>query len=164
MAEFVKGLSSLRRKLAKLGNPTDRRTADQVGKTIVKETKNRIAKGTSPVAGEKNYPAYSSSYKDQIRRGRGAFRNKRIRPINLKLTGKMLNALKHRVKKTQTLGFATIVGFFSAKQSDKVQFNRDNGRNPWPQPSEGETFKAGINKKIKDIYLKKIRSITRSKA
>ena len=77
---------------------------------------NRIATGNSPVQGKGKFAPYSRSYKDSIKGNtsfrtiegkvipyrpafnsdRDKFRGKQIRPVNLKITGKMLKSLKIR--------------------------------------------------------------------
>ena len=52
--------------------------------------KNNILKGVSPVDGKGDFPDYSESYKKQIKRSLGAF-GKKVKPVNLKLSGQMLS-------------------------------------------------------------------------
>ena len=49
-----------------------------------------ILKGKSPIQGQGKFKKYSDSYKRDIRRRLKAF-GKRVRPVNLKLSGQMLS-------------------------------------------------------------------------
>jgi hypothetical protein len=70
-----------------------------------------IQKGISPVnmrdaypkntGGKSRYIQYSDSYKKKIKRGGEDMMGKRQRPINLKLSGKMLNSLKAKITKNE---------------------------------------------------------------
>jgi len=59
-------------------------------KGIKEDVLRRIKRGSSPVAGEGKYQKYSDSYKKQIK----YIKNKNVRPVNLKVTGKMLDSFK----------------------------------------------------------------------
>jgi hypothetical protein len=64
-----------------------------------------IQKGLSPVQGRGRYTGYSESYKSQM--GRGRYKTKRRRPVNLTLTGKMLRSIKSRqTNKGETIWFS----------------------------------------------------------
>lgn len=65
---------------------------------IKRNIKALIAKGISPVKGQGSFVPYSESYKKQIKSGR--YPGKKIRPINLKLSGKMLRSLISRTTQT----------------------------------------------------------------
>ena len=58
-----------------------------------KEITESIERGVSPVKGQGRFVQYSESYKDEIRAGRFRDLGKRIRPVNLKLTGELLKSL-----------------------------------------------------------------------
>ena len=61
-----------------------------------------IERGASPVEKENRFVKYSDSYTKAIKEGRHG--NKKLRPVNLKLSGEMLASIKS--KKTST-GFST---------------------------------------------------------
>lgn len=77
----------------------DRTTASKVGKAVVGESKDFISKGFSPVRGNGRFKAYAAQrnqgegpyYPDTVK---GKYPSKRTRPVNLKLSGEMLNHLK----------------------------------------------------------------------
>jgi len=62
------------------------------------EIKQSIERGVSPVKGEGRFAKYSESYGDAIKAGK--YKPKRVRPVNLKLTGVLLNSLKVLVIKS----------------------------------------------------------------
>lgn len=74
---------------------------------IVNEIKDQLAKGISPVdkgglsrkstGGSVRFVKYSDSYSDAI--DKGYHTNKRKRPVNLWLTGDMINSLKAKIVK-----------------------------------------------------------------
>ena len=116
-------------------------------KTLVKKLiLERIGKGLSPVKGKGAYQKYSDSYKKGIRQGRYSSFSKRIRPINLELTGKMLRSIKARVSGT------TISVWFTDKKAK--WHNKGMGRNPERRmiPLENEVFSSKITKELeKDL-------------
>jgi hypothetical protein len=63
------------------------------------EIKDSISKGISPVEGEGRFQGYSDSYLEQIKKQTGYLKGsgKRKRPVNLFVTGTMLNSLKKRI-------------------------------------------------------------------
>ena len=106
-----------------------------------------IESGMSPVKGKGEYGKYSDSYKKQIRGGK--YPGKKIRPINLKLTGDMLKSLKLKLRKT---GFTL---FFSDPKAD---YHNNIGagksrviRRMLPKKGTGETLKRTITKPIRDL-------------
>ena len=117
--------------------------------TVATETKRLMLAdvriGRSPVAGQGQFKAYSKSYKKAIRSGRYSRLGKQSRPVNLKLSGKMLNSFK--IRKTQK-GFTI---FASDKKMD--WHNRGIPSNNLPKrqvfPSEGgQTLNRNIITKL----------------
>lgn len=66
--------------------------ATELKTTIVKT----IQSGMSPVEGVGRYKGYSESYSEAIREGRYRQYGKKLRPINLTLSGTMLRSIKAR--------------------------------------------------------------------
>jgi hypothetical protein len=62
-----------------------------------KEIVKSIERGVSPVKGFGRFVKYSTAYLDKIRSG--TYRSKRIRPVNLKLTGELLKSLSVSITK-----------------------------------------------------------------
>lgn len=70
--------------------------------TLGPELEQQITSGLSPVAGVGRFPDYSDSYKDEIERSDGVIKGtdgqfwtgKKLRPVNLKVSGAMLKSLR----------------------------------------------------------------------
>ena len=118
----------------------------KVKPVIKKEIQSRIAKGQSPVAGAKAYTKYSDGYKKAITKKLGPTFGKKIRPVNLKLSGRMLKSLSVR---------ATIKGIVVYFTSGIHKYHNGEGRvRRATLPLEGEKFKRPIRKKMSDLYIK----------
>lgn len=93
MAGNSRGATQLKRKLDKMIDDLKGKrassNADFIGKAIVKEMKALIATGKSPITG-KSFPAYKNP-----KRYPGKLKS--ARPVNLRLTGRFLAALAHKV-------------------------------------------------------------------
>jgi len=115
-------------------------------KEIKVEMLEYISKGKSPVEGEGNYEKYSDSYKKQIRKSLSKKYGKKIRPVNLKLTGAMLKSLKSR---------ATIKGISVWFSSKIAKYHNGDGRvRRALLPRDNERFNRPIRNKLADIYIK----------
>lgn len=117
------------KKLKRLKRPVSVNDAKLIGSTIAEEMKNQISKGISPIAGKGRFEGYRGGYKDRIKEYKNVRVNRRgypkkLRPINLKLTGKFLKGLKHWTRGGFLGGFAAIVGF---KTSDKLSVKKERG-------------------------------------
>jgi hypothetical protein len=102
-----------------------------------------IKKGKSPVAGKGKFKKYSESYKKAIRKRLFVF-GKRIRPVNIMLSGHLLSTFFVKVnKRTLSIGF-----------KDEVAEWINGGTNKMPRrpllPTEGnEVFNKNIKKDIR---------------
>lgn len=104
---------------------------------IKKEINSRIDKGVSPVSGQPNYKKYSPKYKIG-----------RKRPVNLKDTGKMRKTLTAKSIKDGISVFFT---------SPIHKYHNGEGRvrrATLPIDSKGETFKNGIKKNLRNLFIK----------
>lgn len=96
--------------------------------TIIRdEILERIAKGRSPVKNGGNFEKYSDSYKKQIRRRR--YPGKSIRPVNLKLSGKMLKSLFVKIRSNAarlvyTIGFNSEIAEYHNDGTNKMPARR----------------------------------------
>lgn len=104
-----------------------------------------ISKGISPVKGERRFMPYSESYLEAIAADR--YPNKKKRPVNLELTGKMLDSLYIRANKD-----AVEIGF----TDPKAEFHNTLGagkkkaiRRLLPT-NGGEVFTKVLDDKVKD--------------
>ena len=146
----LKGISKIKKAL---GNKA---LYKNIGSTAVSEIKRTIARGYSPVKGEGKFKPYSRSYLNQINNGYGmpGRYGKKPLPVNMELSGKMMNSLKYSVK----AGFISI--FFTDKKA--VYHNTEGaGRSKVIRrllPTEpGEEPSTRIKSKIKE-ELTKIRN------
>ena len=120
-------------------------TTKNFANDLKKEVLNSISQGKSPVAGEGPYQKYSDSYKKQFRR-----LGKTARPVNLKVTGKMLNSFKVR---------ALINGFVLWFTSPIAKYHNGEGRvDRIMLPGEGQTFNKNIIAKLRKRYARMVRS------
>lgn len=135
----------LQKALKDASKPIDQATAKRVGIDVVKAMKAQILNGNSPIEGDGKFPAYKNPKKYP-----GKLKSRS--PVNLKLSGKFLNALKADVE-NGTYGQSTTI-YYSGKEQVKEQGHREEAnRQPYRPtiPSEkNETF----IKVIREIYLK----------
>lgn len=149
-----KELKKLKKSLSKI-NP------DPMGRAIVKEMKDMIGKGISPIRGKGRFPGYKDSYKKRIKKQRGEFKGKRQRPVNLKLTGDMLDALKHKSKKGKRAKLE--IGYFDEDEAIKERGHREGANKQLKRPTvplqRREQFAARIQRIIRlevDKIIKKL--------
>lgn len=112
--------------------------------------KDSILKGKSPVQG-KRFDGYSESYKEAIKDKRYVMFDKKQRPVNLKLSGEMLESIK--VTANQKSGKIKI------EFTDQKAKWHNNGSGNLPErrifPKPGEDWSRLIKNKIRDA-LKKV--------
>ncbi len=120
-----------------------------------------ISKGISPVerggkdstSGQARYEPYSDSYKDRIK----YIPNKKERPVNLKVTGKLHKSLKSRLTKNG-------VAFWFSDKKAKYHDKEGAGKSKVIRrmlPRKGEQFSKTITKKIFDILEKAVKKAAR---
>ena len=171
-ASFDKGASQrLQNKLKRLQTPITNTTANKLGKTIVAEMKKMISKGISPIKGQGRFDAYKGEYKKRIAKygyitNKDGKHSKRLRPVNLKLSGKFLKSLKHKVVKGRNGGFGVSVGYRSKDSFKKERGHREKANNQAfrptiPQAGAKEQWAARIQEiiiRFFDLDVKKITS------
>lgn len=109
-----------------------------------------ISKGISPVKGEGRFKKYSDVYRDAIKKGR--YPGKRQRPVNLKLTGELLNSLKVETKQNK------IIIRFNNPLAD-IHTNQGAGKSKTIRkmlPQDGEVFSDVIFEEIIKILEEKL--------
>jgi hypothetical protein len=120
-------------------------------KYLKREIPATIQSGNTPVQGGKFKKTYSDSYKKQIRAGR--FPGKRLRPVNLTVTGKMLRSLKSRRTKS---GISMFFSSGIAKYHDRLGAGKSRViRRMLPRGNEEFIFK--IRNKVRNIFAKAFR-------
>lgn len=88
----------------------------------------------------------------------GQYKDKRIRPVNLHLSGEMLNDLKFNLVQGK-YGFAIEVGYFTSLSAKKESGHREGvggqpSRPTIPDSSRGEFFAVRISRLLKESFLK----------
>jgi hypothetical protein len=166
---------SLNGKLGKLVREGPRQPElKDAGEVAVTAIKKLIASGTSPVEGFGRYDAYGAQRnKIKGKKARGYplnvqkdFPNKKVRPVNLFLSGEMLDALGFQVKfRLQSFKTRLSIGFFgniSKSLREKID-TAQNGNilKNIPQrkilPGPGETFTISIQRAIKNALVESIK-------
>jgi hypothetical protein len=141
--------------------------ANQLGPIIIQQMKNLIAKGSSPVKGVGRFVAYKgvasikegkSQYSVYPYSAMKEYPDKKVRPVNLSLTGAMLSFLSFRLD-----GSILEVGILpDAPNKQKViaRVHNTGERPDIPQrqfiPDDGEEFTVTIMAVIKKLYRKRI--------
>lgn len=127
---------------------------------IMDEIKSLISKGISPVKGFGRFEAYKAQARKtkgkSSQAGRGypysvmkKYPDKKVRPVNLKLTGDMLNALVWEI-----FAGKIKIGIFDKTQKEKAALHQE-GSDSVPQrrfipSSKGEDFTISVRRVIKE--------------
>lgn len=138
-----------------------------VNKFIKQAMIESIERGVSPVnqggkspkqdGGRLRFQKYSESYTDQIKKKQTGESGKRQRPVNLKLSGKLLRSIKSKVFRDYVRVWFTDG---KAKYHDKLGAGKSKViRRMAPNPKNGERFNTGITRRIKQAYLAAFKSI-----
>jgi len=126
-----------------------KQSAKKMGKLLLKESLKSVEKGKSPVKG-KRFPNYSQAYRDAISDGRYSRYGKKLRPVNLNLSGKMLKS--GRVRLTNK-GFQI---YFTDKKAPWI----NEGTNKMPArrfiPLKSEDYTKRIYQNLEKILAKNI--------
>lgn len=144
-----------------IDNFVDGTTASAIGRTVTETAKEMIASGQSPVRGYGRFDGYSDSYKKDIKGTLGKRYRKTVRPVNLLLTGEMLDGYDFEIR-----GDSVFVGMVKGSEARKeiAGFHNDGTPN-MPQrkivPSDGEEWAVTIMREIRDIYGKRLSEIIR---
>jgi len=128
-------------------------------RAVVNEIRKSILRGVTPVKGvtPRRFEKYSDSYKDAIESGQVVGKS-RVRPVNLKVTGKLLRDLKSKRKGTKIIVFfdnvlADIHNRLGAGKAKTI-------RRILPT-KEGEELSTNIMKNLRRILVKTVRKILR---
>ena len=128
-----------------------RQAADQLKKDVVETIKT----GNSPVKGFRRFQSYSASYRQAINKGRYKSYNKRLRPVNLTLSGRMLKSLAARL---------TTKGFMLYFTSRLVKYHNEQGAGKSKTirrilPRGTEIFKQSVMLKSIDLITKSVENL-----
>lgn len=124
---------------------------NEIGATIVDEMKSEIASGNSPIDGHGAFPAYKRPEKYPGKR-------KPARPVNLELTGQMLNSLQYRINQAKI----AITILYRTKKAQLKELGHREGANDQPKrptiPDGNEQLSKAITKKVQMIIDKTLRT------
>lgn len=135
-----------------------KRDAERLGTLIIQEMILAISKGISPITGSSistRMKAYRGSYKDQIKEGIKKNPGKKLRPINLTLSGKFLNDLKITGYSQEEGGVFPIVGFEEGLSAQKERGHREGVNNSEKRPiipQDSENLSRSIRARIIDFF------------
>ena len=118
-----------------------------------------IGKGLSPVAGWGRYDEYSSSYQAAIKGGQYA--GKKVRPVNLYLTGKLRKSQRVGTR-TKEGGEVVTVSYTDKKaayHNDGIPTKRGVIRRPLIPTKPGEKFSRTIDRRLYEIAKKSVAKI-----
>jgi hypothetical protein len=167
-----KAVDRLTKKLKSLKAPVSQRDAKQIGKITLKEMKSLIKSGISPIRGIGKMPRYGGSYARQIKRKgyvsvKGKKVSKKMRPVNLKLTGAFLSNLKARVVKVAS-GFGVSIGYRKRSEQLKERGHREMANNQAfrptiPQSDQNEEFSVRIQRAVIKVLSEAIKRVSKKK-
>lgn len=119
-----------------------------------------ILKGISPVEGEGRFESYSDSYKDAIDQGRYSKYSKKKLPVNLKLSGKMLDSFFVDTKEIKN---KIVIGFehYLAEIHSKLGAGKSKVIRKMLPLKKGEEFKTSIRNGIIKLVKNELSKILR---
>lgn len=126
--------------------PLPRTTLQRIGNSVVSQMKTFISRGISPIRGQRRFPAYKPSYQNAIKKGYLKF-DKRVRPVNLRLSGDFLSDLRATV-----LAKSIEIGYRSQKSVEK-EFGHRVGANSQRKRPTIPTGREQFNATITDLIL-----------
>ena len=135
------------------------RSLEEIGKVAVKEMRISLERGISPVRGERRFQKYSESYTKAIKAG-WLEHSKNVRPVNLILSGRMVNAITYKAQKGKLE-----VGIWDPEMVELASYHQE-GTEKMPQrkfipDTSGEYLTVTIDRalinKLKDLIKESIR-------
>lgn len=154
----AQSIAAIARKLEELKKPIDQDTADEIGQEVVREMKDQISKGISPIKGNGRFPRYKNPDKYPKRK-------KPNTPVNLYLGGEFQDSLTHESKQSKS-GYKTEIFYEGSDQDDKESGHREgvHGQPKRPTIPQGtEDFSERIRRVFSKIYRDRINSIIGNK-
>jgi hypothetical protein len=139
---------------------SQKKTFEKAGNDAIKEIKELVAKGNSPIKGEGRFPAYKNPKTGYPATVRNKYPSKKSRPVNLYLSGKFLKQLKVKVNVERKPKIQ--IGFFDQYGKTLEQGHRE-GANGQPSrpiiPAGNETFKPQVISTIKKLIAAAIKKM-----
>jgi predicted AlkP superfamily phosphohydrolase/phosphomutase len=130
----------------------EKKVKEKIAELIISQVKEHIARGVSPVRGQRRFERYKNPDKYPGDR-------KTKRPVNLEMTGEMLNALDWQ----DSEGTTVTIGFFDPEQSEKAKYHNDGTANMAKRQilptKKNEEFNVSITRLIRDLYARIISDI-----
>lgn len=145
------------KKLQQVLSEFNKRDLKAVGNDVIKEMKDLISKGVSPIRQVGRFEAYKNPEK-YPKKVIGRFPSKKQKPVNLSLSGNFLKSLNVLSSNNGKL----TIGFNSKLSEEKEQGHRDgaNGQRKRPIiPKSGEEFAVSIQKIIIDEMVKRLNAL-----
>lgn len=128
-----------------------------IAKNVISEMKSLISKGISPIRTTGRFESYKNpdNYPKKIQK---KYPDKKNTPVNLKLTGKMLDQLKVTAIKLGSNPSFNIG--YSSESAKKKELGHREGANGQPKrptiPNENEEFAVSIQKIVVDEMIRRI--------
>lgn len=136
----------------------------RIGNEVVHAIKATIASGQSPVRGQGRFEEYAASRNKRQGKASGyplsvqkQYPGKKIRPVNLFLSGDMIDDLQARPN-----GAGIPIGFSNKEQADKAAKHNSGDKVPVRRvlPNKrGEEFTVGITRLVRDLYAEELERI-----
>ena len=143
---------SLERRLKKAQDAMIRNVQRELPKLIIDD----IEKGISPVKSKGRLQKYSDSYRNAIKKG--YIKNKKIRPVNLKLSGDMLRSIFSRTNANKlTVGFDSEV----ATYHNRLGTGKSKTKRRMLPTEKGERFNRKITLSLGELIKDTIQKIFR---
>lgn len=96
------------------------RNLEELGRVAVKEMRVSMERGISPIQGARRFANYSASYTKAIQKGWLEQKDKKVRPVNLILSGRMLRALEYKADRGKLE-----VGIWDQEMAELAGYHQD---------------------------------------
>jgi hypothetical protein len=130
--------------------------AEELGTAVHEEVRDLVSTGVSPVRGFGRFAPYKNTEKYPGKRKPG-------RPVNLELTGEMLDALRFRRKGENSLEYGWLPGtdpdvLIRARAHQEGHSDGDFPARP-VLPQDGEQFAVSVERRVKDVYSRRLQAM-----
>lgn len=137
-----------------IDNFVDKATVREIGETIVTEAKENISQGLSPVRGYGRFEKYKNPKKYP-----GELKNQR--PVNLELTGEMMDAYDYREGKKDVVNVGVYGSSFAREKARYHQEGTDKMAQRKLIPGDGEEWSVSIMRKLREVYSTRLKFLIR---
>lgn len=136
------------------------RNLEELGDVAVKEMRLSLERGISPVRGERRFESYSAAYTKAIKKGWLEEKGKKVRPVNLILSGRMYRAIERKARYDKLE-----VGIWDSEMAKLAGYHQ-NGTDKMPArrfiPTDKDealtvTIYRALLNKLRDIIKREIR-------